>query len=147
MQHCDIKPSNLLLMGNKVKVADFGLCAGAGWQTHHGGWRGTPPYAAPELYRGAAAAGTDQFALAVTFCRMVMWDRPFWPGDPTKKPTEGPPIDLTKLRDSEFPVISRALHPFPSARYPSCQAFVEALRLVCERGRQASASRIYPRGK
>src|SRR5262249_9599572 len=50
LQHCDVKPSNLLAVGDTLKVADFGLCASTSWQTHRNAWRGTPPYAAPELY-------------------------------------------------------------------------------------------------
>jgi serine/threonine protein kinase len=128
LQHCDVKPSNLLLLGDQIKVADFGLCAGSGAYTHKRGWKGTLPYAAPELFKGAAAPGTDQYALAVTFCEMVMGDRPFVKeaiGSPDRSP-----IDLTKLREREFPVISRALHPYPSARWPSCKAFIDALRKI-----------------
>lgn len=124
LQHCDVKPSNLLVFGDKLKVADFGLCAGSGWHTHKGGWKGTLPYAAPELYNGAAAPGTDQYALAVTFCELVLGREVFYQGG---SPT-GLPVNLGRLRDRELPVIARALHPYPSARWPSCAAFVAALR-------------------
>jgi serine/threonine protein kinase len=144
LQHCDVKPSNLLVLGDKLKVADFGLCAGSGWHTHTGGWKGTRPYAAPELFNGAAVPGTDQYALAVTFCEMVMGERPFFQAAPNT-PT-GLPIDLTKLRDKEFPIIARALHPYPSSRWPTCQAFIQELRKVALLPRGPSSVRIFPRG-
>lgn len=146
LQHCDIKPSNLLLFGHKLKVGDFGLCSGSGAVTHNGGWKGTLPYAAPELFNGAATQGTDQFALAVSFCELVMGSRPFWPATTAGNPPTGMPIDLTKLREKEFPIIARALHPYPSSRFPTCQAFIDALRKACITPRSTPSVRIYPRG-
>jgi len=130
MQHCDIKPSNLLVIGSCLKVADFGLCTGMGWHTLNGkGWGGTWPYAAPELYRGRPALGTDQYALAVTFCQMVMGDRVFRRGARPDDPPGVLPVDLTKFSEQrEVLVLARALHAQAGYRYPSCAAFVAALR-------------------
>jgi serine/threonine-protein kinase len=146
LQHCDVKPSNLLMFGNTLKVADFGLCAGSGWHTHRGGWKGTLPYAAPELFNGAAVVGTDQYALAITFCELVMGDRPFYKIDPTAPFSREMPIDLTKIRENEFPVIVRALHPYPSSRFPSCMAFIQAMRAATKQRPTGSSVRIFPRG-
>ena len=145
LQHCDIKPSNLLMVGHRLKVADFGLCAGAGWHTHKG-WKGTHPFAAPELFNGAAAPGTDQYALAVTFCKLVMGDRPFYPTSQGNQPPAGVPVDFKKMRDKEVLVLARALHPYPSARWPSCKAFIQALRGAQESSRTGESVRIFPRG-
>jgi serine/threonine protein kinase len=147
LQHCDVKPTNLLMVGHRVKIADFGLCAGSGWHTHQKGWKGTRPYAAPELFNGTACAGTDQYALAVTFCELVMGERPFWKSIQADTPPSGMPIDLTKLREKEFPVISRALHPYPSSRWPSCKAFVQAMRKATASPRDQKSVKIFPRGR
>lgn len=127
LQHCDVKPTNLLLKGDTLKIADFGLCAGTSWTTHRRGWRGTPPYAAPEMVTGQPVVGTDQFALAITFLKLSAGDRVFLPYSPTA-PAKEAPVDMTKVRANELPVLARALHPTPSVRYPSCRQFVKALR-------------------
>lgn len=132
LQHCDIKPTNLLLLGDCVKIADFGLCAGTSWQTHRNGWRGTPPYAAPELFKGQATVGTDQYALCITFLHLCAGDRPFWNPSPSDELPSGLPVDLTKLRERELPVIARALHPHADSRWPSCRSFIQALREISQ---------------
>ena len=127
MQHCDVKPTNLLLLGDDVKIADFGLCAGMGQQTHRQGLRGTPPFAAPELYQGRVCSQTDQYSLAVTWCDLIGGGRMFRKGTAR----DGGPlysIDLGRAREREAVVLARALNDDPTRRYPNCTAFIAALR-------------------
>jgi serine/threonine protein kinase len=128
LQHCDVKPTNLLVVGERVKVADFGLCVGTSITTHKHGWRGTVPYAAPELFSGRSSDRTDQYALAVTYCELCCGDRPFRPFDVKNPAFAGLPIDLDKVPERDVTILARALHAQPLARWPSCRAFIAALR-------------------
>jgi serine/threonine protein kinase len=127
LQHCDVKPSNLLLMGEQVKIADFGLCAALGQQTHKHGCRGTVPYAPPELYRGRASPTTDQFSLAVTYCDLSGSERVL-AGAAYGGSGLAAQLDLSEFCPKERDVLSRALAPDPTRRWGSCQEFIGALR-------------------
>jgi serine/threonine protein kinase len=127
LQHCDIKPKNLLLLGEVVKIADFGLCAALGEQTHKQGCRGTYPYAPPELYRGRAAPTTDQYSLAVTYCDLVGGERVL-SGAAYGGAAIAAQLDLGPIGHEQREVLMRALSNDPTRRWPSCQAFVGALR-------------------
>jgi serine/threonine protein kinase len=146
MQHCDVKPTNLLLQGEVLKVADFGLCASTSGLTHRNSWRGTPPYAAPELYKGAASSRTDQYALAVTYCELCLGRRTF---RDINLDAPDMPIDLGSVRQREAVVLARALAPNWTARWPSCREFVAALKEAVRpprRGHRRSSS-SWPRVK
>src|SRR5262249_27859681 len=68
IQHCDIKPRNLLLVNDVVKVADFGLASmlTTGLETRCRA--GTLEYCAPEVFQGRLSNHTDQYSLAITYC-------------------------------------------------------------------------------
>jgi serine/threonine protein kinase len=129
VQHCDIKPSNLLLLGNDLKVADFGLLSGISsrLQSHHKA--GTLPYSAPEIFQGRLSNQTDQYALAVTYCQLRGSRLPF-----TDTPSSfrsdyvRPAPDLTMLPEAERPIIARALNPVPQNRWPTCAELIHRLR-------------------
>ena len=129
MQHRDIKPQNILLVGGGVKVADFGLARLLDRSvTGHTGSL-TPAYAAPEFFQNQTSDRSDQYSLAVTYCQLRGGRLPF---------TGGPAAvmaghlhhapDLTMLPEAERPVVARALAKEPAGRWPSCRAFVAALR-------------------
>lgn len=141
LQHCDIKPSNLLVMRHTLKIADFGLCRSALAHTHRRRMMGTPPYAAPELYEGNITSHTDQYALAMTYCVLVPGERVLLPFEPGIQP-RGLPVDLARMRNREAPILARALDPCWTNRWPSCMDFINALKSVVLTPRRSGVQRI-----
>ncbi|MEP6653468.1 MAG: alpha/beta fold hydrolase [Myxococcales bacterium] len=122
--HRDVKPSNILLDGaGNAHLADFGIAdlldEGAGPRG------GTPTFMAPELLRGARSGpASDQYALGRTLLEMLV-------GGSIAAATEAALRDLPRglpisLRD----VVARALAIDPPARFPSMDAFAEALSAI-----------------
>ncbi len=76
LQHLDVKPRNLFLVGRHVKVADFGLVSSlaelSGNAPHAVQMGGvTPVYASPESFFGAITLFSDQYSLAITYVELL----------------------------------------------------------------------------
>src|SRR5262249_43587318 len=130
LQHLDIKPQNLFLVFNHVKVADFGLVKDLGNMaaaTVTGGV--TPVYAAPETFDGWLSRFSDQYSLAIVYQELLTGQRPF-AGSTMRRLVlqhlQGEP-DLSPLPASDRPVVQRTLSKNPDNRFPSCLEFVHAL--------------------
>jgi len=134
IQHCDIKPKNLLLVGDTLKVADFGLATMMTANLETRGRAGTLDYCAPEVFQGLVSNHTDQYALAVSYCLIRGGRLPF---DDTPSFFDAryvrPRPELNMLTLNERPLIARALDPVPQNRWPCCKALFSRLsRLICE---------------
>jgi eukaryotic-like serine/threonine-protein kinase len=78
--HLDIKPQNLFVVCDRVKVGDFGLVhrlppVAASQLAAAPGLNLTPIYAAPELFSGAVSPSADQYSLAIVYQQLLTWTR------------------------------------------------------------------------
>jgi hypothetical protein len=128
LQHLDIKPRNLFLVSDRVKVADFGLVKHLERQS---GILAsvTPLYASPETFNGKISEHSDQYSLAIVYHELLTGQRPFNGKNARQlalQHTQEEP-ELRGLPEMERPVIARALAKDPNKRFPNCLAFVKAL--------------------
>jgi serine/threonine protein kinase len=130
LQHLDIKPQNLFLMSNHVKVGDFGLVnslsAGQGGLSLGAI---TPLYASPEVFQGTISPHSDQYSLAIVFQELLTGTLPFKGKNVRQllmQHSQSEP-DLLPLPAGDREVVGRALAKDPHKRFPSCSDFVQAL--------------------
>lgn len=129
IQHLDIKPSNLFLVGEHVKVADFGLAKDLHGFSAEVTSGVTPVYAAPETFNGQVSRNTDQYSLAIVYQELLTGKRPF--KGPSAQQfmlqhlTKDP--DISPLPEADRAIIGRALKKDPSERFESCSVMINEL--------------------
>ncbi len=129
LQHLDIKPENLLLVGNHVKVADFGLVKDIHDATQSLMAGLTPTYAPPELFDGRPSRSSDQYSLAIVYQEMLTGVRPFAGTTAAQLASQHVHADpdVSKLPRGDQQPIRRALSKQPEARFPNCRTLVDEL--------------------
>lgn len=130
LQHLDVKPRNLFLIGDRVKVADFGLVKHLEKRSMSGLLGGvTPLYAPPETFNGKISERSDQYSLAIVYQELLTGQRPFTGKNvrqlAQQHMQEEP--DLRALPEAERPVMAKALAKDPAERFANCMAFVAGL--------------------
>jgi eukaryotic-like serine/threonine-protein kinase len=130
LQHLDVKPKNLFLVGDRVKVADFGLVKHLERHSSSGLMAGvTPVYAAPETFANKISKHSDQYSLAIVYVDLLTGAKPFNGKNirqlALQHMSEKPDLKLLPVADR--PIVERALAKNPDERYASCCEFVNAL--------------------
>jgi WD40 repeat protein/serine/threonine protein kinase len=128
IQHGDIKPQNILRVGEGIKVGDFGLVQLLERSLAQRAGGLTPHYAAPEVFDGHISHWSDQYSLAVTWCHLRGGQLPFTGTFEEVRDGHCQQVpDLNMLPEEERPVVARALAKDPRQRWPNCRAFIKAL--------------------
>ncbi len=141
--HGDIKPQNLLIVGNSVKVCDFGLAQAVDSLRKTQSGMGTVAYASPELFEGKPHLRSDQYCLAISFVELRTGSLPFQEPNPYKviELHRHGRLDLARLSPDERKIIRRATDLKPEKRWPSCLEMVSRLR---ESQRAAASLGFWP---
>lgn len=129
LQHLDIKPQNLLLVGGRIKVADFGLVKNLQGTSATATGGVTPIYASPEAFDGRVSKYSDQYSLAIVYQEMLTGIRPFPGTTPLQlamQHTSSPPL-LDPLPPQDRAIVARALAKIPDQRFATCREMVAQL--------------------
>jgi tetratricopeptide (TPR) repeat protein len=138
--HRDIKPGNLIMAEDDVKILDFGLAkfANALQLTLEGSTLGTVAYMSPEQTRGEEAdARSDIWAVGVVLYEMLTGTLPFKGAYPEAishaiRNVPTPPLGVA---DRDTPpelnrIVDRALRKNAAERYQSARELARDLRLL-----------------
>lgn len=136
--HRDIKPANIIILDNgQAKLGDFGIAhINASDLTHDGSVVGTPSYMSPEQCRGDAVDHrSDIFSVGVVLYELLSGRKPFGGSGFSQvlfkvvndDPSPLPPIE-TGGSAALGAVVRQALAKDPAHRFPSAEAFANALK-------------------
>jgi tetratricopeptide (TPR) repeat protein len=145
IQHCDIKPHNMLLVGGAVQLCDFGLACILGDLRGTTATAATIAYAAPEyLDKGKPSAASDQYSLAISYYELKTGALPFDTNSfaQVSNAVLRGEMNLSRLPPAQQAVLRRATALDPAKRFPTAGDMVAALAQALKSPAPKSRRRI-----
>ncbi len=151
--HRDVKPHNILVSSDgQVLLTDFGIAqpldAGTERLTRTGTFMGTPEYISPEQLEARRVDGkSDLYALGIVAYEVLTGRVPFSGNTPqlivahTQNPPPPPCSIMPSLPPEIDGMIAQALSKNPADRFPTGEAFLDALQVILRRHGVAMATR------
>ncbi|PAY17942.1 hypothetical protein CKO51_18180 [Rhodopirellula sp. SM50] len=139
--HRDIKPDNILLVGDAAVLCDFGVARPCYAESIRStGMIGSPAFISPESISGHGSVASDQYSLALTYYYLRTGDHSV---QAINQATAihchvSGELDFSKVGVDEQKVLKRATSLDASARFDSCRQMVRALHQAVA---QSSAAR------
>ena len=131
--HCDVKPANVLLKGERALLTDFGFAKDLALTAITGDQEllGTPHYMAPEQFHGVRTdQRSDLYGVGALLYHALTGEPPYgsqvlrWLVGDDRVPRAPLPPAATGLAE----VVDRALARDPEERFPHAEAMLAALR-------------------
>jgi eukaryotic-like serine/threonine-protein kinase len=137
--HRDLRPANVLVSESGVlKVADFGTSRLLE-KSHATTIIGSPPYMAPEQFKGRAVLSSDIYSVGVMLYQMLTGTLPYFSPNPAQleKLVAQGRLTPPKLRNSQIPreisdIIMKALAPEVGERYQRAAELIDDLATAGE---------------
>ena len=133
--HRDLRPGNVLVTEQGIaKVADFGTSRFLEIAAHGTTVIGSPPYMAPEQFRGKAVFASDIYSLGVTMYQMLTGVLPYNTPQPAdlERLMRGELTTPPKERNQKIPkgisdIVMKAMAPDVASRYQRASDLLDAV--------------------
>ena len=143
--HRDLRPPNILVPERgPLKVADFGTSRFLEIASHGNTVIGSPPYMAPEQFKGKAVFASDLYSFGITMYQMLTGVLPYEPPAPNDldRLLTGELVRPPRLQNPEVPktlndIVMRALAPSLTERYQRAAEVLHDLEAATSSSRTA----------
>jgi serine/threonine-protein kinase len=150
--HRDLRPGNMLVSDTDLlKVTDFGTSRFLEIAAHGTTVIGSPPYMAPEQFRGKAVFASDVYSVGVTMYQMLTGVLPYDTPAPAdlERLERGELVQSPRLKNARIPgaisdIVLRALDPDLASRYQTASALLEDVLAAREPGPRRAARSSSP---